>query len=284
MKLMKQLFRNHTKNVLVCLIGAFVSAIAVNCFILESNLGDGGTVGISLALKYAFGWSPALTSLIINTIVIIVGWKFLSTRTAVYTFIANTAISLFLDLTENFSTDIDNFVINAAFGGVFVGVGIGLVIAAGGVIGGTSVVAKMLNKYFDIKTSQGIFLLDGLVVLSFLFVLPLENVLFTIIMIFITERATAFIIEGFNPKKAVTIISDKNENISDKINSFTGRGSTLLKGKGGFGKKETSMLYVVVPQSQVTRVKKLVNEEDDKAFLVIHDVRDVLGSGFINLT
>ena len=120
--------------------------------------------------------------------------------------------------------------------------------------------------------------------LSFLFVLPLENVLFTIIMIFITERATAFIIEGFNPKKAVTIISDKNENISDRINSFTGRGSTLLKGKGGFGKKETSMLYVVVPQSQVTRVKKLVNEEDDKAFLVIHDVRDVLGSGFINLT
>ena len=67
---------------------------------------------------------------IINTIVIIVGWKFLSTRTAVYTFIANTAISLFLDLTENFSTGIDNFVINAAFGGVFVGVGIGLVIAA----------------------------------------------------------------------------------------------------------------------------------------------------------
>ncbi|MDG0821388.1 MAG: YitT family protein [Staphylococcus equorum] len=284
MKMMKQLFRDHTKNIIICLIGAFVSAIAVNCFILESNLGDGGTVGISLALKYAFGWSPALTSLIINTIVIIVGWKFLSTRTAVYTFIANTAISLFLDLTENFSTGIDNFVINAAFGGVFVGVGIGLVIAAGGVIGGTSVVAKMLNKYFDIKTSQGIFLLDGLVVLSFLFVLPLENVLFTIIMIFITERATAFIIEGFNPKKAVTIISDENENISDRINSFTGRGSTLLKGKGGFGKKETSMLYVVVPQSQVTRVKKLVNEEDDKAFLVIHDVRDVLGSGFINLT
>ncbi|KRG09941.1 YitT family protein [Staphylococcus sp. NAM3COL9] len=284
MKMMKQLFRDHTKNIILCLIGAFVSAIAVNCFILESNLGDGGTVGISLALKYAFGWSPALTSLIINTIVIIVGWKFLSTRTAVYTFIANTAISLFLNLTENFSTGIDNFVINAAFGGVFVGLGIGLVIAAGGVIGGTSVVAKMLNKYFDIKTSQGIFLLDGLVVLSFLFVLPLENVLFTIIMIFITERATSFIIEGFNPKKAVTIISDKNENISDRINSFTGRGSTLLKGKGGFGKKETSMLYVVVPQSQVTRVKKLVNEEDDKAFLVIHDVRDVLGSGFINLT
>ncbi|WP_210122838.1 YitT family protein [Staphylococcus sp. GDY8P117P] len=284
MKRMKQLLKNHTKNIIVCLIGAFVSAIAVNSFILESNLGDGGTVGMSLALKYAFGFSPAISSLIINTLVIIVGWRFLSTRTAVYTFIANTAISIFLDLTENFKTGIDNFVINASFGGVLVGVGIGLVIASGGVIGGTSVIAKMLNKYFDIKTSQGIFVLDGLVVLSFLFVLPLENVLFTVIMIFITERATAFIIEGFHPKKAVTVISSRNEIISDEINSFTGRGSTLLKGKGGYGKHETSMLYVVVPQSRVTRVKKLVNEVDENAFLVIHDVRDVLGNGFINLS
>ncbi|MBU0437366.1 YitT family protein [Staphylococcus succinus] len=284
MKMIQQLFRNHTKNIIVCLIGSFISAIAVNCFILGSNLGDGGTVGISLALKYAFGFSPALTSLIINTIVIIVGWKFLSRRTAIYTFISNTAISIFLDLTEGWNTGVDNFVVNATFGGVLVGVGIGLVIASGGVIGGTSVVAKMLNKYFDIKTSQAIFVLDGLVVLSFIFVLPLTNVLFTIIMLFITERATSFIIEGFNPKKAVTIISSHNETISDKINSFTGRGSTLLNGKGGYGKNETSMLYVVVPQSQVTRVKKLVNEEDENAFLVIHDVRDVLGNGFMNLS
>lgn len=282
--MIQQLFRNHTKNIIVCLIGSFISAIAVNCFILGSNLGDGGTVGISLALKYAFGFSPALTSLIINTIVIIVGWKFLSRRTAIYTFISNTAISIFLDLTEGWNTGVDNFVVNATFGGVLVGVGIGLVIASGGVIGGTSVVAKMLNKYFDIKTSQAIFVLDGLVVLSFIFVLPLTNVLFTIIMLFITERATSFIIEGFNPKKAVTIISIHNETISDKINSFTGRGSTLLNGKGGYGKNETSMLYVVVPQSQVTRVKKLVNEEDENAFLVIHDVRDVLGNGFMNLS
>ncbi|NWK84356.1 YitT family protein [Staphylococcus sp. GSSP0090] len=284
MKKIQALIKNHTKDMIICLIGSFISAIAVNCFILGSNLGDGGTVGMSLALKYAFGWSPALTSLIINTVVIIVGWKFLSTKTAIYTLVANTSISIFLDLTEHWQTGVDNFVINATFGGVLVGVGIGLVIASGGVIGGTSVIAKMLNKYFDIKTAQGIFVLDGLVVLSFLFVLPLTNVLFTIIMIFITERATSFIIEGFNPKKAVTVISSKNETISDKINSFTGRGSTILNGKGGYAKHETSMLYVVVPQSQVTRVKKLVNEEDENAFLVIHDVRDVLGSGFINLS
>ncbi|GAA6817946.1 YitT family protein [Staphylococcus sp. 18_1_E_LY] len=280
---MKKLFKDHYKNVLFCLIGSFINALGVSFFILGANMGDGGTIGISLALKYTLGFSPAISSLIINTLVIIVGWKFLSKATAVYTFITNTALSFFLRFTENFNLGIHDFIISSVFGGVFIGIGCGFIIAAGSTAGGTSVIAKMLNKYFDVKTSQGIFILDGLVVLSFLLVLPLKNVLFTIIMLFITERATSFIIEGFNPKKAVTVISSKSEDISNAINSFTGRGSTLLNGKGGYGKTETSMLYVVVPQSQVTRVKRMVSEIDENAFLVIHDVRDVLGNGFMNM-
>ncbi|AVQ36425.1 YitT family protein [Staphylococcus kloosii] len=280
---MKKLFKDHYKNVLFCIIGSFINALGVSFFILGANMGDGGTIGISLALKYTLGFSPAISSLIINTLVIIVGWKFLSKATAVYTFITNTALSVFLRFTEDFNLGIHDFIISSVFGGVFIGIGCGFIIAAGSTAGGTSVIAKMLNKYFDVKTSQGIFILDGLVVLSFLLVLPLKNVLFTIIMLFITERATSFIIEGFNPKKAVTVISSKSEDISNAINSFTGRGSTLLNGKGGYGKTETSMLYVVVPQSQVTRVKRMVSEIDENAFLVIHDVRDVLGNGFMNM-
>ncbi|MBF7024003.1 YitT family protein [Staphylococcus kloosii] len=280
---MKKLFKDHYKNVLFCIIGSFINALGVSFFILGANMGDGGTIGISLALKYTLGFSPAISSLIINTLVIIVGWKFLSKATAVYTFITNTALSVFLRFTEDFNLGIHDFIISSVFGGVFIGIGCGFIIAAGSTAGGTSVIAKMLNKYFDIKTSKGIFILDGLVVLSFLLVLPLKNVLFTIIMLFITERATSFIIEGFNPKKAVTVISSKSEDISNAINSFTGRGSTLLNGKGGYGKTETSMLYVVVPQSQVTRVKRMVSEIDENAFLVIHDVRDVLGNGFMNM-
>jgi uncharacterized membrane-anchored protein YitT (DUF2179 family) len=280
---MKKLFKDHYKNVLFCIIGSFINALGVSFFILGANMGDGGTIGISLALKYTLGFSPAISSLIINTLVIIIGWKFLSKATAVYTFITNTALSFFLRFTEDFNLGIHDFIISSVFGGVFIGIGCGFIIAAGSTAGGTSVIAKMLNKYFDVKTSQGIFILDGLVVLSFLLVLPLKNVLFTIIMLFITERATSFIIEGFNPKKAVTVISSKSEDISNAINSFTGRGSTLLKGMGGYGKTETSMLYVVVPQSQVTRVKRMVSEIDENAFLVIHDVRDVLGNGFMNM-
>ncbi|PTH23588.1 hypothetical protein BU596_03405 [Staphylococcus arlettae] len=279
---MVAIFNNHYKNIILCLIGTLINAIGVNGFLLGSNLGDGGTVGISLALKYAFGFSPAITTLLINVVLIIIGWKFLSKKVAIYTVISNTALSLFLGLTKDINLGIDDFVINSVFGGAIIGISVGIVLSTGSTVGGPAVIARILNKYFGFKTAKSIFLLDSLIVLSFLMVLPLKNVLFTIIMLFITERATSFVIEGFNPKKAVTIISEHNEQIADKINSFTGRGSTILPSKGGYSKNDSGMLYVVVPQSQVTKIKNLVYLEDDKAFLVIHDVRDVLGSTFIN--
>lgn len=165
---MKNLINKHYKNIIFCLIGTFINAIGVNCFLLGSNLGDGGTVGISLSLMYAFGLSPAWTSFIINTVVVFVGWKFLSKTVAVYTVISNTALSLFLHLTENINLGVDNFVINSLFGGAVIGIGAGLVISTGSTLGGTSVIAKIVNKYSEIKTSQGIFILDALVVLSFI--------------------------------------------------------------------------------------------------------------------
>ncbi|HJG55568.1 MAG TPA: YitT family protein [Staphylococcus arlettae] len=279
---MLAVINNHYKNIILCLIGTFINAIGVNGFLLGSNLGDGGTVGISLALKYAFGFSPAITTLLINVVLIIIGWKFLSKKVAIYTVISNTALSLFLGLTKDINLGIDDFVINSVFGGAIIGISVGIVLSTGSTVGGPAVIARILNKYFGFKTAKSIFLLDSLIVLSFLIVLPLKNVLFTIIMLFITERATSFVIEGFNPKKAVTIISEHNEQIADQINSFTGRGSTILPSKGGYSKNASGMLYVVVPQSQVTKIKNLVYLEDEKAFLVIHDVRDVLGSTFIN--
>ncbi|KKI64893.1 uncharacterized membrane-anchored protein YitT (DUF2179 family) [Staphylococcus cohnii] len=92
---MSALIKNHYKSIILCLVGTFINAIGVNCFLLGSNLGDGGTVGIALALKYTLGFSPAWSSLVINTIVVFVGWKYLSKTIAVYTVISNTALSFF---------------------------------------------------------------------------------------------------------------------------------------------------------------------------------------------
>ncbi|MCD8785484.1 YitT family protein [Staphylococcus gallinarum] len=276
-------YRIHLKNICFCILGTFLIAIGINTFVIASNLGEGGTVGISLNLKYTLGWSPAITSFIINVILIIIGWKFLSKTTAVYTLITVISSSLFIGLTENLTLNIDSDFINTVFSGVLIGIGSGFVISAHSTLGGTSVIAKIINKYSEIKTSQALFILDTLIVVSFLLVLPVQNVLYTIVMLFIVEKSMSFVIEGFNPKKAITIMSAYNAKISRQINQETGRGSTLLNGEDGYGQKESKILYVVVPQNQLSQIKKIVNIYDENAFLVIHDVRDVLGNGFMKV-
>lgn len=277
------LYKIHFKNICFCILGTFLIGIGINVFVIPANLGEGGTVGISLNLKYTLGLSPAITSLIINMILIAVGWKYLSKTTAVYTLITVISSSIFLGLTESFNMQIESDFISTVFGGLLLGVGTGLVILARSTLGGTSVIAKIINKYTEIKTSQALFMLDSIIVLSFLFILPVQNVLYTIVMLFIVEKSMSFVIEGFNPKKAITIISNYNNEISKGINKETGRGSTLLNGVGGYERKETNVLYVVVPQNQLSRIKKIVNAHDENAFLVIHDVRDVLGNGFMKV-
>ena len=277
------LYKIHFKNICFCILGTFLIGIGINVFVIPANLGEGGTVGISLNLKYTLGLSPAITSLIINMILIAVGWKYLSKTTAVYTLITVISSSIFLGLTESFNMQIESDFISTVFGGLLLGVGTGLVISARSTLGGTSVIAKIINKYTEIKTSQALFMLDSIIVLSFLFILPVQNVLYTIVMLFIVEKSMSFVIEGFNPKKAITIISNYNNEISKGINKETGRGSTLLNVVGGYERKETNVLYVVVPQNQLSRIKKIVNAHDENAFLVIHDVRDVLGNGFMKV-
>ncbi len=120
-------------------------------------------------------------------------------------------------------------------------------------MGGTSVIAKIINKYSEIKTSQALFILDSIIVLSFLIVLPVQNVLYTIVMLLLLKKYDIYY-RRFNPEKAITIISDHNKDISLDINNETGRGSTLLNGVG-YERKETNVLYVVVPQNQLARIK-----------------------------
>jgi len=278
----KQQNKVHMINISLCLIGTLLIAIAVNSFVIPGNLGEGGSIGLSLILNYTLGISPALSSFIINAILIIVGWKFLSRTTAIYTAITITASSIFLDLTHTFGLGIHDNFINSIFAGLMLGIGSGLVITAHSTLGGTSVIARIISKYSEIKTSQALLILDAIIVLSFIVVLPITNVLYTIVMLFIVEKSMSFVVEGFNPKKAVTVISKYNKEISADIYEMTGRGATLLSGKGAYQKSDTEVLYAVVSQNQVGAIKKIVNANDENAFLVIHDVRDVLGNGFIN--
>ena len=271
----------NIKNILLVILGSFIFSAGVNAFVISGNLGEGGVTGIAIVLYYAFHISPALTNFVANAILIVIGYKFLSKKSTILKIIATVLISVFLSLTESWHVETGNVIINAVFGGTSVGLGIGIIVLAGGTTAGTTILARIANKYLDVSTAYALLFFDLIVVAISLTVLPLSKALVTVISLYIGTKVMDYVIEGLNTKKAMTIISSKPEEVAKAIDEQVGRGLTILNGHGYYSREEKDVLYVVVAKTQVTRAKRIIKKIDKNAFLVIHDVRDVYGNGFL---
>ena len=150
----------NIKNILLVILGSFIFSAGVNAFIISGNLGEGGVTGIAIVLYYAFHISPALTNFVANAILIVIGYKFLSKKSTILTIIATVLISVFLSLTESWHVETGNVIINAVFGGTSVGLGIGIIVLAGGTTAGTTILARIANKYLDVSTAYALLFFD----------------------------------------------------------------------------------------------------------------------------
>ncbi|WP_338652123.1 YitT family protein [Lysinibacillus sp. Y5S-8] len=275
--------KKFSMDFLVITVGALLFALAVNLFVIPNDLGEGGVTGVTIIAYYLFGWSPSIVSLVLNVALLAVGYKFLSRQTTIYTIIAVSLHSLFLHVTESWSISSDEIIVNTIFGGVFAGVGIGLIIRVGGTTAGSTILARITNKYLGWSISYGLLFFDLIVAFSSYFIIGAEALMLTIIMLYVGTKVMEFVIEGVNPKKAVTIISKKPEDIAGQVTAYMNRGVTVLSGHGYYTKEQKEILYIVISKQEVVKLKKIVKEVDKDAFIAIHDVRDVFGEGFIEL-
>ncbi|MGC4379474.1 YitT family protein [Fictibacillus sp. Mic-4] len=271
-------------DMLMITAGSFIFALAVNLFVIPNEFGEGGVTGITIILFYLFKWSPGLVNLMINAFLLIIGYKFLNKTTTIYTIIAVALNSLFLHLTEDWRILSDEIMVNAIFGGVFAGVGIGLILRVGGTTAGTTILARITHKYLGWSISYGLLFFDMIVAFSSYFIIGAEKLMLTIIMLYIGTKVMEFIIEGFNPKKAVTIISKEPDQIAQQVNVLMDRGVTVLSGHGYYTKTQKDILYIVISKQEVIKLKKIVKAVDVNAFIAIHDVRDVFGEGFLDIS
>lgn len=269
------------RDMVLVVIGSFIFSAGVNAFIILGNLGEGGVTGIAIVLYYAFHVSPAITNFVVNAILIIVGYKYLSKRSMYLTIVVTIVISIFLDLTETWHVETGNIIVSAVFGGSCVGLGIGIIVLAGGTVAGTVILARIVNKYLDISTPYALLFFDLIVVLISLTQISLAKALVTVISLYIGTKVMEFVIEGLNTKKAMTIISNNPDKVVKAIDEQVGRGLTILNGHGYCTREEKDVLHVVISKTQVSRAKRLIVSIDENAFLVIHDVRDVYGHGFL---
>ncbi|CAM4252610.1 YitT family protein [Paenibacillus phoenicis] len=276
--------KKYIADIAVLIVGAFLFALAVNLFIIPNDFGEGGVTGVTIILYYLFQWSPSLVNIVINGVLLIVGYKFLDRRTTIYTIIAVAFNSLFLHLTENWRIDSHEPTINAVFAGVIVGVGIGLIVRVGGTTAGTVILARIANKYLDWNISYALLFFDLIVAFSSYFIIGAEKLMLTIVILYVGTKVMDFMIEGLNPKKAVTIISEKQNDIAEMVITEMDRGVTVLSGHGYYTKNPKEVLYIVISKQEVSTLKKIVRSIDPSAFLTIHDVRDVFGEGFLDIS
>lgn len=275
--------RKRVTDILLLATGAFLFALAINFFMLPNQFGEGGVTGITIILYYLFGWSPGLVSLIFNAVLLIIGYRFLEREATLYTIIVVVLHSLFLHVAKTEMSASTEPVVSAVFGGVLAGAGIGLIMRAGGTIAGSSIPARILNKYLDWNISYTLLLFDLIVVFCSYFIIGAQKVMLTIIMLYIATKVMNYIIEGLNTKKAVMIVSKEQDRIAEQVNESMHRGVTVLYGHGHYSKSRKEVLYIVLGSHELGALKKIVGQIDQEAFMTIHDVRAVFGNGFMNI-
>ncbi len=273
------------KRIFFVITGTFIMAAALNIFIEPCSLVTGGASGLAVIVKAVgtrfFGISIPLwlTNAALNLPLLIwsytaLGGKFTSGTTA-----GTLLLSLFLKLTEGLpSLAQKDIFIGAVFGGAIMGLGLGLVLSGGAATGGSDLLAALINKAngsFGIPML--IFLTDSAVVAAGMFVFGISRTMYSIMAVYISARATSLVLEGLNFARVVFIISDKANLLAAALMSELDRGATVLYGEGAFTGSKKHIIMMAVSRSQIAKVRETVAVNDRNAFMLVSDVREVLG-------
>lgn len=270
----------YLKEYLIITVGCFFYAVSINYFFISNHLAEGGVAGICLILFYLFKLPVGIMYFVINIPLLIMGWKLVGRDFLFKTLYGTSCLSFLITLTETWKDPSNDIMLGSIYGGVLIGIGLGLIFMVNGSTGGTDVVARILNRYFDIPLGRTMLILDVVILGIAAIFFGKEIVMYTLISMTIVSKAIDYFQDGYTKAKGITIISSKSEEIKERIMNETGRGTTIIKGEGGFTGNEIDLLFCVVSKFEVTKVKTIVKETDSFAFLTISDVSEVLGEGF----
>lgn len=275
------------KDFLNILIGAVLQALSLRIFLVPAHLASGGVSGLSQIINHYSGFPIGLMVFIGNLPLLIVGYRYLGgARFIIRTAAAVTFFSFLVDIPiwfipENGVTQ--DLMLNALYGGVTSGVGFGFVYRGRGTSGGTDILAKILSRWRGISISQSYLLTDSIIMFLAGIAFSWEHALYALVMLYVSGIAADAITRGSNIVRTAMIVTSKPDSVSRMILDDLGRGATIIEGKGGFTGEEKTIIYCVISRAEVSRLKTLVEEIDEHAFMVIGQANEALGEGFQTL-
>lgn len=264
------------------IVGTAIMAFGTTLFLLPNQLSSGGFSGLGTITYYLFGIPLGTTTIILNIPLFIMSFIKNGKKFFLNALLGTVSLSIFFNIFEGFKPLTTDRFLACIYGGIIIGIGTAIILRAGASTGGTDLLTQIIKAFKPgIKISSLLVLLDILIVaLNVIFFKELEIGLYSAITIYIMGKMLDIFFEGINFGRIVYIISSKYEDIAKEIGNKMRRGSTALKAKGMYKNEEKNVLMCVTSRSEVREIRRIINEIDKNAFVVISNAREVFGEGF----
>ena len=270
-------------DILFIFLGASIYSFGLVTFNMPNQLAEGGVTGITLIIYHLSHFNPAYSTLLLNIPLILIGLKIFGMRALIYTLVGTFSLSFNILFWQkmNIMISVENdLLIAALLAGLFGGIGSGIIYKVGGTTGGTDIVARIIEKNFGLTIGRSLLILDMLVLLLSLSYLSLKQMMYTLIAVFVFSIVVDFVQEGSYSAKGIMVISDKSDLIAEQIMNELERGVTYLKSEGAYSNVERNIIFCVATHPEINRIKDISHEIDNKAFISVLTVNEVLGEGF----
>lgn len=265
------------RKILGLTIGAIIYSAGLNLFLIPNHIIDGGITGISLLVQALTGVPFSLLIVVLNLPFFYLGYRRLGAGLAVSSTYAIVVLSLFSSIFEEMKPATTDPFLSTIFGGIIIGIGVGIVIKSGGSTDGTEIVAIWMDNRTSFSVGEIIMFFNFFILGAAGFVFSWNSAMYSLIAYFICSRMIDAVSTGLDSSKGIFIVTTEYDKVSDAIVHDMHRAVTRLHGQGGFLKDDKDVLYCVVTRLEVTKLKQVVHGIDPSAFLSVFDVQEVQG-------
>lgn len=274
----REIVFDYFKKFLFWILGTFIVAVALEMFLLPNKIIDGGVIGISMMLSYITKWNLGLLILLINVPFILMAYKTLGKKFVIYTFLATVLLAFATNLVVGMPPVTGDLLLATVFGGILLGLGVGLILRNNASLDGTEMLSIILSKKLkfisvgELLMGMNLFVYAGA---GFLF--GWDRALYSVLTYYVASKVIDTVLEGLDKAKSVRIVSDNWREIGDCIMKDLDISVTYMKVTGGYSKQEKTITFCVVNKFDMPKLKELVHDIDSRAFIVTEDVHEVEG-------
>jgi uncharacterized membrane-anchored protein YitT (DUF2179 family) len=262
------------------IFGAILMGVGIEEFLVPNRILDGGIVGISIILSHLTGVKLGLFIFVLNIPFFFIGYKQIGKTFALSTLLGIAVLSITTALLHNVPALTEDLLLATVFGGIVLGVGVGIVIRYGGSLDGTEIMAILINKKIPFSVGEIIMFFNVFIFAIAGFVFGWDRAMYSLLAYYIAFKTIDIVIAGLDESKSAWIISDQYEDIGETILARLGRGVTYLKGEGAYTGDDKKVIFCVITRLEEAKLKEIVQEIDPSAFLAVANIAEVRGGRF----